>query len=146
MVVTDNDSITQTGDFEIALVGTPLKGGPAVSAHLQSDNSNRKSDLSVEFSCRPLPLNQPSPSALRSKTRANSSPLSLGKLSRVLRILRLWAELARLQPRETIYLSWTPDRHRLRFTKTGDQNLERTYRTHWISPDPTATRRRRTAR
>ena len=70
----------------------------------------------------------------------------LGKLSRVLRILRLWAELARLQPRETIYLSWTPDRHRLRFTKTGDQNLERTYRTHWISPELTATRRRRTAR
>src|SRR2546421_11757295 len=25
--------------------------------------------------------------------------------------------------------------NRLRFTKTGEENLERAYRTHWISPD-----------
>jgi hypothetical protein len=70
---------------------------------------------------------------------------SLAKLSRALRILRHWAELKGLQPRETVYVSWTPDRHRLRFTKTGDENLERAYRTHWISPELTATKRRRAA-
>jgi hypothetical protein len=64
---------------------------------------------------------------------------SLGKLSRALRIPRRWAQRRGLQPRETVYVSWTKDRHRLRFTKTGGQNLERAYRTHWISPDPAAT-------
>jgi hypothetical protein len=59
---------------------------------------------------------------------------SLGKPSSALRILQSWAQSEGLQPRETIYVSWTPSRHRLRFTKTGEENLERAYRTHWISP------------
>ena len=59
---------------------------------------------------------------------------SLGKLSSALRILQSWAQSEGLQPREAIYVSWTPSRHRLRFTKTGEENLERAYRTHWISP------------
>jgi hypothetical protein len=70
---------------------------------------------------------------------------SLGKLSRVLRILQRWAKHTGLQPRETIYVSWTPSRHRLRFTKTGEENLERAYRTHWISPELIAAKRRRKA-
>lgn len=70
---------------------------------------------------------------------------NLGKLSRALRILRHWAERHGLQPRETVYVSWTPRRHRLRFTKTGDDNLERAYRTHWISPELSAAKRRRPA-
>jgi len=70
---------------------------------------------------------------------------SLGKLSRALRILRRWAELGGLQPRETVYISWTRSRHRLRFTKTGDENLERAYRTHWISPELVAAKRRQPA-
>src|SRR5487761_220400 len=47
------------------------------------------------------------------------SEASLGKLSRALRILYRWAKHTGLQPRETVYVSWTPSRHRLRFTKTG---------------------------
>ncbi len=43
---------------------------------------------------------------------------SLGKLSRALRILRRWAQQRGLQPRETVYVSWTKSRHRLRFTRT----------------------------
>jgi len=31
------------------------------------------------------------------------------------------------------------------FTKTGDENLERAYRTHWISPELVAAKRRQTA-
>jgi hypothetical protein len=59
---------------------------------------------------------------------------SLGKLGTALGTLRRWAEHSGLQPRETVYVSWTPDRHRLRFSKSGDENVERAYRTHWISP------------
>ncbi len=68
---------------------------------------------------------------------------SLGKLSKALRILRRWAERGGLQPRETVYVSWTKSRQRLRFTKTGDENLERAYRTHWVSPELVAAKRRR---
>jgi hypothetical protein len=67
---------------------------------------------------------------------------SLGKLSTALRILRRWAEQNGLQPRETVYVAWTPRRQRLRFTKTGDENLERAYRTHWISPKLAAAKHR----
>ena len=68
---------------------------------------------------------------------------SFGKLSRALRILRRWAEHSGLQPRETVYVSWTPDRHRLRFTKSGDENVECAYRTHWISPQLIAAKQER---
>lgn len=61
---------------------------------------------------------------------------NLAKLSTALRLLHGWAQRNRLTPSETIYVAWTRDRHRLRFTKTGDTNLERAYRTHWISPIP----------
>jgi hypothetical protein len=33
---------------------------------------------------------------------------SLGKLNSALRILRRWAEQSGLQPRETVFVSWTP--------------------------------------
>lgn len=66
---------------------------------------------------------------------------SLGKLGTTLRILRCWAERNGLQPRETVYVASTPNRPRLRFTKTGDHNVERAYRTHWISPELIAAKR-----
>ena len=59
---------------------------------------------------------------------------NLAKLSTGLRLLRGWAHRNRLTPSETVYVAWTRDRHRLRFAKTGDVNIERAYRTHWISP------------
>lgn len=59
---------------------------------------------------------------------------NLAKLSTALRLLHGWAQRNQLTPSETSYVAWTRDRHRLRFTKTGDANLERAYRTHWISP------------
>ncbi len=59
---------------------------------------------------------------------------NLAKLSTALRLLRGWADRTRLTPSETVYVAWTRDRHRLRFTKTGDVNIEHAYRTHWISP------------
>lgn len=68
---------------------------------------------------------------------------NLAKLSTALRLLRGWAQRNRLTPSETVYVAWTRDRHRLRFTKTGDTSLERAYRTHWISPSVAETERAR---
>jgi len=59
---------------------------------------------------------------------------NLAKLSTALRLLRDWAHRNHLTPSETVYVAWTRDRHPLRFTKTGDVNIERAYRTHWVSP------------
>jgi hypothetical protein len=61
---------------------------------------------------------------------------SLGKLSTALRTLSRWATTQGLKPSETVYVSWTRKRHPLRFTKTGDQDIERAYRTHWVSEKP----------
>jgi len=59
---------------------------------------------------------------------------NLTKLSTALRLLHDWACRNGLIPSETVYVAWTRDRHRLRFTRTGDVNLERAYRTHWVCP------------
>jgi hypothetical protein len=58
---------------------------------------------------------------------------NLTKLGTALRLLRRWAQLNQLTASETVYVAWTRDRHRLRFSASGDDNVERAYRTHWIS-------------
>jgi hypothetical protein len=45
---------------------------------------------------------------------------NLAKLNTALRLLAHWAREHSLTPSETIYVAWTRDRRRLRFTKTGD--------------------------
>jgi hypothetical protein len=64
---------------------------------------------------------------------------SLPKISMAMRIFRSWAESEGLRPSETVYVSWTKDRHRLRFSKSGDPNIERAYRTHWLPPKTNGT-------
>lgn len=59
---------------------------------------------------------------------------SLPKIGTAMRIFRSWAESEGLRPSETVYVSWTRDRHRLRFSKSGDPNIERAYHTHWLPP------------
>jgi hypothetical protein len=56
----------------------------------------------------------------------------LPKLGTALRLVRRWAERKGLKPSETVYRRRS---HRLRFTRFGEENLERAYRTHWISPE-----------
>ena len=63
----------------------------------------------------------------------------LPKISAAMRTFRRWAESAGLRPSETVYVSWTKDRRRLRFSKSGDPNIERAYRTHWLPPKPNVT-------
>lgn len=63
---------------------------------------------------------------------------SLPKISRAMRVFRSWAKSAGLRPSETVYVSWTRDRRRLRFSKSGNPDIERAYRTHWLPPKPNA--------
>jgi hypothetical protein len=72
--------------------------------------------------------------------------VNLAKLSTALRLLGDWAGRHHLTPSETVYVAWTSDRHRLRFTKTGDAGVERAWRTHWISPALTETKQARRTR
>ena len=68
---------------------------------------------------------------------------SLNKISTAMKMFGRWAQRRGLKPSETVYVAWTRDRHRLRFSKTGTESIERAYRTHWISPQLTQSKRER---
>ncbi len=58
---------------------------------------------------------------------------NLSKASRILRLLRLHAAELKLKPSRTIYMKWgTGRRAALRFTKTGDEQIEAAYATHYL--------------
>ena len=69
--------------------------------------------------------------------------MNLSKLSSVLRQIRVYAEGAKLKPSYTCYKQWgrkkrngqgkTPVRV-LRFSKSGNVNVERAYATHYLNP------------
>lgn len=46
-----------------------------------------------------------------------------------------WARDRGLNQSEIDYVARTRDRRRLRFSASGDDAMERAYRTHWVSPD-----------
>jgi hypothetical protein len=60
---------------------------------------------------------------------------NLPKLSEAMKIFRSWAAAKKLRPSETHYVARTAGRHRLRFSKSGKPDIERAYRTHWVSPE-----------
>jgi hypothetical protein len=65
------------------------------------------------------------------------------RIADALELLRAWATQRGLIASETRYVSRTPDRHDLGFSRGGDPAIERAYRTHWISPSlPEKTRER----
>ncbi|QWF81862.1 hypothetical protein [Amycolatopsis sp. CA-230715] len=63
---------------------------------------------------------------------------SLPKVSTAMRVFRKWTKSAGLRPSETVYVSWTKDRRKLRFSKSGNPEIERAYRTHWLPPKPSS--------
>jgi hypothetical protein len=71
--------------------------------------------------------------------------LSVGpdKLAKAFDHLRTFAEREGLVPTETEYFAATRDRRPLRFTASGDPNRERIYRTHWVAPELSETKRER---
>lgn len=71
--------------------------------------------------------------------------VSRAKLSAGLRALQRWAHGRSLVAIETAYVARTPDRRTLRFSESGDPDVERAYRTHWVSPELSASMRERLA-
>ena len=63
---------------------------------------------------------------------------SLPKLATAMRVFRRWAQQRGLVPSETGYVSRTRDRRPLRFSVSGATEIERAYRTHWVSPELSA--------
>ena len=60
---------------------------------------------------------------------------NLGKTSRILRILRMHVHELNMIPSHTAYVKWGKGpRTPLRFSKTGDPNLEAAYSRHFLKP------------
>ncbi len=59
--------------------------------------------------------------------------------------IRTWATGQGLVPSEIVYVARTRDRRTLRFSKSANPDIERAYRTHWVSPALSETKRRRLA-
>jgi len=68
---------------------------------------------------------------------------NLSRVSEAMRLFRSWARRRGLRPSEAAYVARTPDRRVLRFSRSGDPDIERAYRTHWVSPDLPERERRR---
>ena len=64
---------------------------------------------------------------------------NLSKANRVLRILKIHAEDIGLKESKTVYKKWGKGKNRiiLRFSKYRDQNIEKSYSTHYIKPKTT---------
>jgi len=71
--------------------------------------------------------------------------VNLGKLSTAMRYFRGWARDRGLRPSETAYVVRTRDRRSLRFSKSGAPDIERAYRTHWVSSELSPGKRQRVA-
>ena len=58
-----------------------------------------------------------------------------GKATQAIAVFGRWARQQGLSPTETEPLARTRDRRPLRFSQSGDQEIERAYRTQWVSPE-----------
>ncbi|MGZ8632926.1 MAG: DUF2293 domain-containing protein [Solirubrobacteraceae bacterium] len=67
------------------------------------------------------------------------------KIPVALRLFDSWAQHQGLSPSETAYVARTRARPTLRFSKGGDGEVERAYRTHWVSPQLSERQRARMA-
>lgn len=59
---------------------------------------------------------------------------NLARVSAAMQLFRDWATAQGLRPSETAYVARTPQRPALRFSKSGDPQIEQAYRTHWLLP------------
>ncbi len=71
--------------------------------------------------------------------------VNLKKISAAMRAFRGWAKDRGLKPSETAYVARSRDRRPLRFSKSGDPEIERAYRTHWVSPELSEAKRAKLA-
>src|SRR5262245_428252 len=71
--------------------------------------------------------------------------VNLHKLSTAMHLFRSWATRRGLVPSETAYVARNRGRQPLRFTVSGQEGVERGYRTHWVSPELSEQKRQRLA-
>jgi hypothetical protein len=71
--------------------------------------------------------------------------VNLHKLSTATALFRRWAREQGLKPSETDYVARTRDRRRLQFSVSGKPEIEKAYRTHWVSPKLSEAKRQRLA-
>jgi hypothetical protein len=65
------------------------------------------------------------------------------RVATALDLLSRWAVSRELSSSEAEYVARTRDRRPLRFSPSGDVTVYRVYRTHWLSPDLSETRRKK---
>jgi len=70
---------------------------------------------------------------------------NLARITEAMKLFRAWATARDLLASETDYVARTPQRQRLRFSRSGNPTIERLYRTHWVSPELSERRRERLA-
>jgi hypothetical protein len=70
---------------------------------------------------------------------------NLARISEAMKLFRAWATAKELFASETDYVARTPQRQRLRFSRSGNPTIERLYRTHWVSPELSKRKRERLA-
>ena len=77
---------------------------------------------------------------LEGAVRAN-----LSRVSEAMRLFRSWATAKGLFASPTEYVARTPRRQTLRFSRSGDAEIEASYCTHWVSPELSEKKRERLA-
>ena len=70
---------------------------------------------------------------------------NLARITEAMKLFRAWATARELLASETDYVARTPQRQRLRFSRSGNPTIERLYRTHWVSPVLSERKRERLA-
>ena len=81
----------------------------------------------------------------RVRSLENEVQAGLGKISTAMAAFRRWARDKGLKPSETGYVARTRDRPPLQFSVSGDPEIERAYRTHWVSPELSEAKQQRLA-
>jgi hypothetical protein len=71
--------------------------------------------------------------------------VNLHKLSTAMHLFRSWATRRGLVASETAYVARNRGRQPLRFSVSGQESVERGYRTHWVSPELSEQKRQRLA-
>jgi hypothetical protein len=64
----------------------------------------------------------------------SAAQTSLPRILEALTLLQSWATERGLSPNQADYVTRTPQRQALRFSRSGEPAVEARYRTHWVSP------------
>lgn len=67
------------------------------------------------------------------------------RIAEAMELFRSWAAREGLIASEAHYVARTPRRQALRFSRSGNPTIERSYRTHWVSPELSDKKRERLA-